>query len=427
MRNMTRNVALLAAICAAVVPSLADTPDAFVEYVESNGSQYVDTGIVGRCGTSADMTIQWMRLDLDASFLSSRTDGGNTRFILCSNSRKNKYYVCHRTWAESVNAGTSSYNTTAPDRVASSITHDGTSVTFTLSVNGNTEVNVTRAEAALDTGLSMYLFAQNQGGVPVLSSSVRCYAVKIWQDGALVRDFMPCVKNDVAGLYDAVSGSIFFPAEGTLAAGPPLKLHARPDHFVQYVESTGTQYVDTEVVGRCNSEMDAHVMWVQTSDTSFLSSRVDGNNTRFILYGSNGSHYMAHRSYTRNTDSTVPANIRCNLAAPDHIASSISTNGANVAYTMDVNGTRRISQTRAEEGIDTGLSMYLFAQNKGGEPALHSKVRCFDLKIWQDGALVRDFRPCLKDGRAGLYDEVSGWIFFARGGELAYPNERPDL
>ena len=427
MMNMTWNCALLAAICAAVMPSLADTPDAFVEYVESNGSQYVDTGIVGRCGTSADMTIQWMCLDLDASFLSSRTDGGNTRFILCSNSRKNKYYVCHRTWAESVNAGSSSYNTSAPDRVAGSITHDGTSVTFTLSVNGNTEVNVTRAEAALDTGLSMYLFAQNQGGAPVLSSSVRCYAVKIWQDGALVRDFRPCVKNDVAGLYDAVSESIFFPAEGTLVAGPPLKLHDRPDHFVQYVESTGTQYVDTEVVGRCNSEMDAHVMWVQTSDTSFLSSRVDGNNTRFILYGSNGSHYMAHRSYTRNTDSTVPAGIRCNLAAPDHVASSIVADGANVAYTMDVNGTRRISQTRAEEGIDTGLNMYLFAQNKGGEPALHSKVRCFDLKIWQDGALVRDFRPCVKDGRAGLYDEVSGWIFFARGGALAYPNERPDL
>ena len=139
-------------------------PDHFVQYVESDGSQYIDAGVIGRCGTRADMTIRWMRLDLDASFLSSRTDGTNTRFILCSNSRKNKYYVCHRTWAESVNAGSSSYNTAALDRVASSITHDGTSVTFTLSVNGNTEVNVTRAEAALDTGLSMYLFAQNKGG-----------------------------------------------------------------------------------------------------------------------------------------------------------------------------------------------------------------------------------------------------------------------
>ena len=420
------------AVCATALfrPMLADEPEvpyAFVEYVESNGSQYIDTGVVGRCGTRADMTIRWMTLNADSSFLSSRTDGGNTRFILCSNSRKNKYYICHRTWDESVNAGASSYNTSGTDRVISSITHDGTSVTFTMSVNGSTEVNVTREETALDTGLSMYLFAQNQGGSAVLSSSVRCYEVKIWQDGALVRDFRPCVKNDVAGLYDAVSESIFFPASRTLTAGPPLKLHCRPDHFVQYVESTGTQYVDTEVVGRCNSGMDAHVMWVQTSDTSFLSSRMDGGNTRFVLYGCNGQHYMAHRSYTRSTDCTINPVVKCNFNAPDHVASSISTDGANVTYTMDVNGTRRISQTRAEDGIDTGLSMYLFAQNKGGQPAMYSKVRCFDLKIWQDDALVRDFRPCVKDGRAGLYDEASGWIFFAHGGELAYPNERPDL
>ena len=31
----------------------ANTPDKFLRYVESTGSQYVDTGIVGRSGTKA--------------------------------------------------------------------------------------------------------------------------------------------------------------------------------------------------------------------------------------------------------------------------------------------------------------------------------------------------------------------------------------
>jgi len=203
---MLHAVVAMASICAVGAQSLADTPDTFVEYVQSDGSQYIDTGIVGRCGTSADMTIQWMKLDQDSSFLSSRTDGGSTRFILCSNTRKNKYYVCHRTWSESVNAGTSSYNTSGPDRVVSSITHDGTSVTFTLSVNGATEVNVTREEAALNTGLNMYLFAQNQGGSAVLKSPVRCYGVRIWQDGALVRHYVPVLADNGAPyLWDKVS------------------------------------------------------------------------------------------------------------------------------------------------------------------------------------------------------------------------------
>ena len=83
----------------------------------------------------------------------------------------------------------------------SSITHDGTDVTFTLRVNGNLEVNRTETTSAIDTNLNMFLFAQNKGGAADLKSSVRCYGVKIWQDGELVRDFRPCVKNGCAGLY----------------------------------------------------------------------------------------------------------------------------------------------------------------------------------------------------------------------------------
>ena len=424
-----------ASLSATAVPSAtvqSGLPDAFVEWVESNGTQYIDTGIKGRCNTRADMKIRWMLLNADASFLSSRIDGGNTRFILCSNSVKNKYYVCHKTWSESVNAGTSSYNTAGPDRVESSITHDGTDVTFTLRVNGNLEVNRTETTSAIDTNLNMFLFAQNKGGAADLKSSVRCYGVKIWQDGELVRDFRPCVKNGNAGLYDAVSNAVFYPSAGTLAAGPVTRLHGKPDHFIQYVEATGSQYVDTGVIGRCNSAMEAHVLWNYVSDGIFLASRVDSGNTRFILYGAAGRHYMAHRTYTQSTDSTRQGSVsgsplvEWNLEAPDYISSSISSNGTSVSYWMKVNGTTRINQTRTEEGIDTGLNMFLFAQNMGGSPTYYSPVRCFDLKITQDGALVRDFRPCLKNGRAGLYDEVSGWIFFPQGGELAYPNEKPD-
>ena len=216
------------------------------------------------------------------------------------------------------------------------------------------------------------------------------------------------------------------------AAEPVLKFHGKPDHFVQYVEATGTQYIDTEIVGRCNTAMEAHVMWSWVTDASFLSSRIDGGNTRFVLYGAAGRHWMAHRTYSASTDSTAQGSVsgsprvEWNLTAPDYISSSISTDGTSVTYWMKVNGTTRINQTRTEEGINTGLNMYLFAQNQGGSPTLHSPVRCFDLKITQDGALVRDFRPCVKDGRAGLYDEVSGWIFFPQGGNLSYPNETPD-
>ena len=414
--------AAIAAICVAAA-TFAEEPDAFLEYVESDGTQYIDTEIVGRCNTSADMTIQWLSQP-DGSFLSSRLSGsGNGRFILCSNDKNKKYYSGHRAgyWGNEI-----LYNTSGPDRIQTSITHDGTDATITMTINGN-EATVTRTEDALDTELNMYLFAQNHGGTVELKSSVRCYSVKIWQDNVLVRDYKPCVKNNVAGLYDDVSKTIFYPAEGTLAAGPVLKLHATPDHFIQYVEATGTQYIDTEVVGRCGTSADMAILWIGGSDSSFLSSRVDANDTRFILCsnqrGASKHYYMAHRSYSRDRDVSSST---YSTTTPDRIVSSITHDGTNVKYTMSVNGTEELNVEREDAALDTNISMYIFAQNLGGSPTLHSQVRCFDLKITQDGTLVRDFRPCVKDGRAGLYDEVSGWIFFPQGGELVYPNETPD-
>jgi len=43
-----------ASLSATAVPSAtvqSGLPDAFIEWVESNGTQYIDTGIKGRCNT----------------------------------------------------------------------------------------------------------------------------------------------------------------------------------------------------------------------------------------------------------------------------------------------------------------------------------------------------------------------------------------
>ena len=201
--------------------SLSDEPDAFVEYVESNGTQYIDTGIVGRCGTNAEMTIQW-RSGTDSSFLSSRRDDSDTRFILCSNQGGSfgHYYMAHGGYERARDTTASVRNPDAVVRIASGIIHDGENVKYAMRLNGTKEINVVRPEVAIDTGLNMYLFAQNKNGSAALKSSVRCYGVKIWQDGKLVRDFRPCMKNGAGCLYDAVARKIFYPLGGSLSAGP---------------------------------------------------------------------------------------------------------------------------------------------------------------------------------------------------------------
>ena len=418
------------AVAVSVTEAFAEQPDAFVEYVEStsSGKQYIDTGVIGKCGTKAEMKLLWSATG-DTTFLGTlAASGGDTRFLLCAKSGTNPDNAIsggHRTYTK----GAVIYSSETIDHIVSSITHDGTSVSISIVANGNTSVDVTREEDALDTGRTMYMFARHEANDSAGYHAVtRCYSTKIWQldgdgDWELKRDYRPCVKGEKAGLYDTVSGEIFYSlGTGDFVAGPVIRLHTKPGHFIQYVESTGSQYIDTGIIGRCGTGADMTILWIGGYDSSFLSSRADTGDTRFILCSNQGGYkhyYMAHRSYARNRDTST-----CTYSAttPVHIVSSITHDGTNVKYTMSVNGAQEIDNERKEAALDTNISMYLFAQNKGGAADLKSSVRCFGVKITQDGTLVRDFRPCLKDGRAGLYDEVSGWIFFPQGGELLYPN-----
>ena len=56
----TRMIAVLSLAAAGF--AFAETPDKFVRYVESTGSQYVDTGVTGRWNTRVEAELEWMEL-----------------------------------------------------------------------------------------------------------------------------------------------------------------------------------------------------------------------------------------------------------------------------------------------------------------------------------------------------------------------------
>ncbi len=204
-----------------------------------------------------------------------------------------------------------------------------------------------------------------------------------------------------------------------------------PDKFIRYVEATGQQAVDTGIVGRYGMRAEMQVEWMAVGgDTAFLDARGDDgtseNNTRIMFchnggeapigvaygafqygkYGGATCKWEKDRIYSMTTDLTV-------------------TNATEVLCQSWVDGIQLWNEVKSGL-IDTGYNLYIFACNLHGDTVYHSKSRCYWLKIWQDDAngvrhLVRDFRPCLKDGRVGLYDAVSETIFYSfTGTDLAY-------
>ncbi|MDO5318969.1 MAG: hypothetical protein Q4G65_10105, partial [bacterium] len=440
---MKKMLMCLAAVCAAMAGRADDYT--VLDYVEATGSQWVDTGIVGRYDTKAEIEAEWTSLDGDMALLASRgndgTEANATRINFANGFNYGQgllvgygyglYVRPHVWWIEG--EGTENEKTYDSERawelnriyaISTEFAKTGESeTTIRMTVDGvkmmKDEVNKTDCavtNALVDTGCNLTIFANNLSGQIVGAAKARIYGLKIWQDGELKRDFVPVLKDGRAGFRDAVTGGFFYSNSGTeLVAGPDA---STPDGYVGYIESTGSAYVDLDVVGRSGLTMESRMCWIEVpGDGSYVASR-RGNNPRFYMY-----HH-----YQKNTIGYDGYYNRGAVAQPG-VVYDVRSVLANDVQKLTIDGVDQISLADSAS-VDTGLNLYLFACNKDGEAVYKTKARCYGLKIWDGDTLVRDLVPCVKRREAALLDRVSGRFFFAKGGSLAMGRDttsgRPD-
>ena len=425
MNKTTMAAVAAAALAAAVVH--AEQPDKFVRYVESTGSQYVDTGVTGRYNTRIEMQFEWMNI-AEQMMLGCGDWSDSTRFYACYclNSDGN------------IATGQSSYERVVYTNIANSTWNswfeknrvydyaieftakdgDGNS-TRKIVIDGIKFRNETTA--AVDTGKNLYLFVHNRGSEVRYYSKARCYRLRIWQgttasgEQVLVRDFIPCIKNHRAGLYDAVSGNIFYSASGTdLVCDEDSNT---PDEFVEYVESTGACFIDTEVDARSGTSAECDVAVLHKNSLRLgLLGALAADGTYFDLIHAYQDKFACSYGTRGETGGSYWTGNRYSVASS--LAAGVQT------LTVAANGsatTNTVSSGTDAAEIDTGLSLHLFGRNVGGNIDSRGLYRLYGLKIKQDGVLVRDFKPCLKDGAFALYDGVSGRIFYPKRGLLNGP------
>lgn len=165
-----------------------------VLYLVSDGTQYVDTGVIGKQGIDVELCVK---------FTESFTDW---HFLLGS---------CYSNIDRSYIIGVNSLTTTTVQR-GTNVYHDdsysfsiGTDYTLKLTgttfyINGSQICNV--SDQSFTSPVSLYLFAANKNGDAWAHTPMALKYCKIWEDGVLVRDFVPALNdaND-AGLYDNVN------------------------------------------------------------------------------------------------------------------------------------------------------------------------------------------------------------------------------
>ena len=182
-----------------------------LEYIKSTGNQYVNAGFKPNQKTRVSMKMK-----------SSQSTGNNVWLFGCQKSWSSNGYAVSTYTAEFGNN-----STTTAFTIYDGIVHEVDFDCGTLKIDGST---VWSASGVFQTELYLYLAAINANGT-ASGFDGYIYSCQIYDNGTLVRDFIPCqTAGGEIGLWDDVN-SVFYgnAGTGTFEAGPIV---ASPSIFV---------------------------------------------------------------------------------------------------------------------------------------------------------------------------------------------------
>ena len=210
-----------------IAPRLPDGYKA-VEYAHSSGEQFVDTWFCPNEKTRADIRFLMHSSGDYSSPFGARNDNAD-QFFVSGNHSAGYYFSRHGTGATDVSGKDGCVGPGALVNKPAVIGYHKFSLNQNVFSLDEYSYSFS-ASATFTCPYSAYVFASHGTGGIQHPAAMELYSLKIWDDGVLVRDFVPCVKIEgnvrKVGLYD-LSGSAalrFYESGGTgeLVAGAEL-------------------------------------------------------------------------------------------------------------------------------------------------------------------------------------------------------------
>ena len=172
-----------------------------LEYIQSSGTQYINTGVKPNGAMSVCVDFQMINQGTDQRGVFGSRPGTSGRFTMFTGKSASSLQIDYGTYASlaSENASISSLNTNSRNTIE---------VSNSLKINGVIISSV--STVAFTSGYDMYLFANNNIGTAQLPGAMKLYSCRIYDNGTLVRNFVPA-KNSfgTVGLYDIANGQFY--------------------------------------------------------------------------------------------------------------------------------------------------------------------------------------------------------------------------
>lgn len=373
-----------------------------LEYIESTGTQWIDTGKYAPLNTDIEVTFK----------LNSATNGA-----IFGGRATQTAQTCTLFYLASTNPNSFRFDRAGQTYVANAnqISIDTESI-YEFSLKNNTAkiTNQTTGESSAVyigtpssfTPNSINLFAVNGGTI----LNGRIYGWKYWEDGVLLQDFIPVLDfNDIPCMYDKVSNEFFYnQGTGNFLYGeiPAQKYKTE----LAYLESTGTQFIDTGIIGADGITADGSVYRTTTSANECFCGAFDGTHRLWLIYTFGNNWYRGYNG---------TAGPMCN-STPSEQWVEIKMSINNGTVTHNINGTEYTA--RYTRGFSAINNVYLFAMGTNSGASYYGRCRMAYCKLYDNDTLVRDFIPVLDSNDVPcMYDKVTDELFYNKGtGEFLY-------
>lgn len=388
------------------------------EYLESTGTQWIDTGYVPNNNTTLDVDYQLTQIPnstylqriigsrngtKDRAFVVAFTDGGTNASYLD---------VC----ATYTNSSATTYFKTS---------NYGNTSRYHLIIDNNCFIfNGTIASTYSNKAIftcpgNAYLFAYNYKNNQAYGNTwAKIYSCKIYESEVLIRDFVPCEYNGQYGMWDLVENKFYGnKGTGTFKVGPEVPNYdeveyiKRPNHLLpngielyDYLEGDGFSWIDTTFNNNTLTQweyfLDFQCIGSQPPQSG-LYGPLDGtrsgtlwfNNGFKISIGETHSGISAF-SYTYDTN-RHKFSINIDSSTGKYIHSWDRVNKAETAF--------------SNTNLKSSNSVMLFRSMMSSYPAVKCKIYQFTIK--EGTTLVRNFLPCTYFGEPGMWDTVTNKFY----------------
>lgn len=168
------------------------------------------------------------------------------------------------------------------------------------------------------------------------------------------------------------------------------------DSKIEYLQSTGTQYIDTGIIPDANTGAKVTVMKLSTTDRYILGLRNNSGNTRWTIGQIQSKLYYGYGGFYSNEWNNAPINTQVT---------------ASLNYLNDkkfiVEDESAVIPTLSFTPI---YSILLFGYNNKGTVG-YCDCRIYNVKISQGDEIVMDLIPVRVGTTGYMYDTVSGELF----------------